>query len=52
MKDKSLEMEYSANKSSLNKSQVLSNPFIKVNSPINTNLFADQNLNYDQESSF
>ena len=42
MKDKSLGMQYSANKSSLNKSQVLNNPFIKVNSSINTNLFEDQ----------
>ena len=52
MKDKSLEMEHFANKSSLSKLQVLNNPFIKVNCPINKNLFEDQNLFYDQESSF
>ncbi len=52
MKDKSLGMQYSANKSSLKKSQVFNSPFIKVNSPINTNLFEDQVLYYDQESSF
>jgi hypothetical protein len=39
MKDKFSGMEYSANKSSLKKSKVLNNPFLKVNSPINTNLF-------------
>ena len=52
MKDKSLEMEYSANKSSLSKLQVLNNPFIKVNCPIITNLLEDLNLLYDQDSSF